>query len=194
MITLNLTRALEDLIDDVVATVPELGYIDPARLLICVSSTRGGGIHGTYAKIHPLRFEGGLDSVQVRRGRRLCTCTLPEVTVGGREILYIIYFLVPRFLDLPLKEKLVTVFHELYHVSPLFNGDIRRFPCRNYAHGGSRKRYNSLMSGMVERYLCKLEDPGVIAFLEGDMAALRSRYAAIVGRRFPVPKIRIQTG
>lgn len=194
MSTFNLTRLLEDLIDDIVARVPELGHIDPARLLICVSSTRGGGIHGTFAKIHPLRFEGGIKSVLVRRGREVCTCTLPEVMVGGREILYIIYFLIPRFLNLPLKEKLVTVFHELYHVSPLFNGDIRRFPGRNYAHGGSRKRYNALMSGMVESYLRMLEDQGLIAFLDGDMAALRSRHPVIVGRRFPAPKIRIQAG
>jgi len=192
--TLNLTRALEDLVADIAARVPEMAHIDPARLLICVSSTRGGGIHGTYAKIHPLKFEGGLGSVQVRRGRRLCTCTLPEVVVGGREILYIIYFLVPRFLNLSLKEKLVTVFHELYHVSPRFDGDIRRFPGRNYAHGGSRKRYNALMSGLVDSYLRQLQDPGLIAFLEGDMASLRSRHAAIVGRRFPAPRIRIQAG
>lgn len=194
MITLNLTKSLEDLVADIVVRVPELGHIDPAGLLICVSSTRGGGIHGTYAKIHPLKFEGGAGSIQVRRGRRLCTCTMPEVVVAGREILYIIYFLIPRFLNLPLKEKLVTVFHELYHVSPLFNGDIRRFPGRNFAHGGSRKRYNAIVSSLVDSYLRNLEDPGLIAFLDGDMAALRTRNDVLVGRRFPAPKIRIQAG
>ena len=192
MSTLNLTRELEELIADITSRVAEFRHIDPTRVLICVSSTRGGGIHGTYAKIHPLRFEGGLSSIEVRRGRRIRVCSLPEVIFGGKEMLYIIYFLVPRFFNLTLREKLVTVFHELFHISPLFDGDIRRFPGRNYAHGGSRKRYNTVMAGLVESYLCKMENTELVAFLDGDMETLRARHGVIVGRRFPAPKVRIQ--
>lgn len=192
MSTLNLTRALEELIADITSRVDEFRHIDPARVLICVSSTRGGGIHGTYAKIHPLRFEGGLSSIEVKRGRRTRVCTLPEVTLGGKEMLYIIYFLVPRFFNLTLREKLVTVFHELFHISPLFDGDIRRFPGRNYAHGGSRKRYNAIMADMVDVYLRQMEAQALIGFLDGDMETLRARHGVIVGRRFPAPKIHIR--
>lgn len=191
--TLNLTRELEILIADIVRRVPELGHIDASRVLVCISSTRGGGVHGTYAKIHPLRFAGGLRTMEVRRGRRTCTCTMPEVTFGGREILYIIYFLVPRFLNLPLREKLVTVFHELYHVSPLFDGDLRRFPGRNYAHGSSRKGYNAIVAGLVDSYLRVPDRPDFTGFLEGDMEQLRARHRAVVGRRFPAPRIRISS-
>jgi len=190
--TLNLTRALEELIADITSRVDEFRHIDPSRVLICVSSTRGGGVHGTYAKIHPLRFEGGLSSIEVKRGRRTRVCTLPEVTLGGKEMLYIIYFLVPRFFNLTLREKLVTVFHELFHISPLFDGDIRRFPGRNYAHGGSRKRYNAIMADMVDVYLRQMEAQALIGFLDGDMETLRARHGVIVGRRFPAPKIHIR--
>jgi len=190
--TLNLTRALEELIADITSRVDEFRHIDPSRVLICVSSTRGGGVHGTYAKIHPLRFEGGLSSIEVKRGRRTRVCTLPEVTLGGKEMLYIIYFLVPRFFNLTLREKLVTVFHELFHISPLFDGDIRRFPGRNYAHGGSRKRYNAIMTDMVDVYLRQMEAQALIGFLDGDMETLRARHGVIVGRRFPAPKIHIR--
>ncbi|MRR57589.1 MAG: hypothetical protein EG824_05180 [Deltaproteobacteria bacterium] len=192
MSTLNLTRALEELIADITSRVDEFRHIDPDRVLICVSSTRGGGIHGTYAKIHPLRFEGGLSSIEVKRGRRTRVCTLPEVTLGGKEMLYIIYFLVPRFFNLTLRDKLVTVFHELFHISPLFDGDIRRFPGRNYAHGGSRKRYNAIMADMVDVYLRQMEAQALIGFLDGDMETLRARHGVIVGRRFPAPKIHIR--
>lgn len=192
MSTLNLTRALEELIADITSRVDEFRHIDPARVLICVSSNRGGGIHGTYAKIHPLRFEGGLSSIEVKRGRRTRVCTLPEVTLGGKEMLYIIYFLVPRFFNLTLRDKLVTVFHELFHISPLFDGDIRRFPGRNYAHGGSRKRYNANMADMVDVYLRQMEAQALIGFLDGDMETLRARHGVIVGRRFPAPKIHIR--
>jgi hypothetical protein len=192
MSLLNLTRELESLVADIVSRVDVLVHIDPSRLLICVASTRGGGIHGTFAKIHPLRFRGGESSIQVKRGRKTCVCTMPQVTHKGVEMLYIVYFLVPRFFNLPLREKLITIFHELYHVSPGFDGDIRRFPGRNYAHGSSRKRYNAVMAGLVDEYLKMLDPAAVPDFLLGDMAGLRERYRTIVGRRFPAPKIQIQ--
>lgn len=191
MSTLNLTLELERLIADICRQSEEFGHIDPKRLMVCVSSTRGGGVHGTYAKIHPLRFENGSRTTVVRRGRRTLHCEMPTVTDRGAEMLYIIYFLVPRFFDLPLQEKLITVFHELYHISPAFDGDIRRFPGKNYAHGSSRKRYNALMAKFVAGYLGKVEHRERVQILEGDMAAIRARHSAIVGRRMAAPKIRI---
>lgn len=192
MSVFNLTRELEALAADITCRVDTLRHIDPARVLICVASTRGSGIQGTFAKIHPLRFRGGDRTLQVKRGRKFCTCTMPSVTHRGLEMLYIIYFLVPRFFDLPLREKLITIFHELYHISPAFDGDIRRFPGRNYAHGSSRKRYNAVMAGLVDEYLRMVDPEGLPDFLRRDMAGLRESCRTIVGRRFPAPKIQIQ--
>ena len=190
MTTLNLTGEMEKLIGDIVLRVPELSHIEPSRVLVCVSSTRVGGVHGTYAKIHPLRFPGGGRTIETRRGLRKVVYSMPEVAYRGIDILYIVYFLVPRFLNLPLREKLVTIFHELYHISPEFDGDIRRFPGKNYAHGSSRKSYNALMARLVEGYLGKLEDESLVGFLEGDMAAIRARHRVMVGRRFPAPRMK----
>lgn len=192
MTTLNLTGELERLIGHIVREVPDLGHIDPHQLLVCISTTRNGGIHGTYAKIHPLRFEGGARTTTARRGRRAFTCTMPTVEHLGTEILYIIYFLVPRFLNLPQREKLITVFHELYHVSPRFNGDLRRFPGRNFAHGSSTKKYNALMGELVDHYTQGLEDRSHLAFLDGTMDDLRRRHASIVGRKFAAPRLIIE--
>ncbi len=192
MSTLNLTGELERLVADIASRMDEFSHIDPSRLLLCTASARGGGIHGTYAKIHPLRFSGGARSIEIRRGRRTVTCTMPSVTHGGEEMLYVIYFLVPRFLDLPLEEKLVTIFHELYHISPAFNGDIRRLPGKNYAHGSSTKKYNAYMKKLVGCYLDKLDDHSALSFLDGDMATLRGRHTAIVGRKLATPRIRLE--
>lgn len=186
---LNVTRELERLIAHVTGRVPELAHIDPTRLLVCISSTRGAGVRGTYARIHPLRFPGGARSVERRRGRHTWVSTMPTIVHRQVEILYIIYFLVPRFLDFSLREKLITVFHELYHISPAFDGDIRRFPGRNYAHGSSTRRYNTRMGELVDLYLAGHGSPELLAFLEGDMAELRTRHRTLVGRRFPVPRI-----
>ena len=193
MSTLNLPLELERLIADIVGRMEEFAHINPRRLLVCVSSTRGGGVHGTYAKIHPLCFTGGEKTKMARRGRRTYSCTMPTISHRGVEMLYVIYFLVPRFFNLSLKEKLVTVFHELYHISPEFDGDIRRFPGRNYAHGSSTKRYNASMATLVERYLEGLEDDGQLRFLDGDMDALRGRHQAVVGRKLAMPKIDISS-
>ena len=190
---LNVTAELERLIADLAAALPVYRHIDPARLLVCVSSTRSGGVGGTYAKIHPLRFPGGSHSGILRRGRRRVTVEMPAVTHRGKEILYLIYFLVPRFLDLPLGEKLVTVCHELYHISPAFDGDLRRFPGRNYAHGSSRKRYNELVSGIVDEYLHERDEDVLPPIFSRDMAGLRREFTAIVGRKMPAPRLKVVT-
>ncbi|RNC69171.1 MAG: hypothetical protein ED859_08095 [Desulfuromonadales bacterium] len=192
MTVLNLTRELERLVEHIVRQVGELAHIDPSRLLLCISSTRGGGIRGTYAKIHPLRFTGGEKTLERRRGRHTYRVTMPTVTHRGAEMLYVVYFLVPRFLDLSLREKLITVFHELYHIAPAFDGDIRRFAGRNYAHGSSTKKYNAFMGTLVDRYLASHEVPELLAFLQGSMMELRERHRTIVGRRFRVPRIRTE--
>ncbi len=189
--TLNLTLELERLIADIVAKVEEFSHIDPRRVLVCVSSTRGGGIHGTYAKIHPLRFEDGSRTKSVRRGMRSYAYEMPAISHRGVEMLYVVYFLIPRFLNLTFREKLITLFHELYHISPEFNGDIRRFPGKNYAHGSSTKRYNAQMARLVDAYLSRDEECHTAAFLEGDMETIRGRYKAIVGRKMAAPRIRL---
>ncbi len=193
MRVLNLTAELERLIADVVARVEEFRHIDPARLLVCVAGTRNGGVHGTYARIHPLRFAGGARTTRLQRGRRVVECTMPLVTHRGAEVLYIVYFVTPRFLNLSLREKLITVFHELYHISPGFDGDIRRFPGKNYAHGSSRKRYNDLMATLVDAYLAKPGLPALPPFLGEDAGGLRARYRVIVARRQRAPRMQVVT-
>lgn len=192
MTTLNLTAELERLIADITARHEAFFHIDPARILVCVNSTRNGSPHGLYAKIHPLRFAAGISVQTVRRGRFRLRCTMPAISHQGRDILYVIYFMIPRFIDRPLRDKLITIFHELYHISPLFDGDIRRFPGRNFAHGCSTEKYNRLMERFVDEYLRVEDSRGLTAFLEHGMSELRERHRAIVGRKMSMPKIRVE--
>ena len=62
-----------------------------------------------FASLTPMRFAGGQTHV-VRRQRRWAIQRLygPD----GREMLYILTFYLPRYLDLPFREKLTTVLHE----------------------------------------------------------------------------------
>lgn len=188
MSTLNLTGELERLIRDIAARTPELEHIAPDKLLVCVATGRPGA-GGSLAKIHPLRFAGGEKSMKRRRGRRSVLCTMPTITHQGEEMLYIIYFMVPRFLELPFRDKLITVFHELYHISPACDGDIRRFPGRNYAHGSSTKIYNEQMGKLADAYLERLAERSTLDFLDGNLASLRSCHSAIVARRLQAPRV-----
>ena len=191
MTILNLTAELERLIADIAGKVEEFSHIDPQRILVCVSSTRGGGVHGTYAKIHPLCFENGTRCKTISRGVRRHTYEMPTISHRGVEMLYVVYFLIPRFLNLPFREKLITLFHELYHISPEFNGDIRRFTGKNYAHGSSTRRYNAQMDKLVGIYLGQHGDCSLAAFLEGNMEEIRVRYKTIVGRKLAAPRIKL---
>src|SRR6185295_10224566 len=79
---------------------------------------------------------------------------MPVLRHEGRDYLYILYFMLPRFHEeQDYHEKLATIIHELYHISPHFNGDIRRFPGKNFAHGHSREVYHAAMRKLADRYL-----------------------------------------
>jgi len=73
-----------------------------------------------------------------------------------------------------------------------FDGDIRRFPGRNFAHGSSTKSYNRLMERFVDEYVQVSGSAGLTAFLEQGMSQLREKHRAIVGRKMVVPKIRVE--
>ena len=191
MTTFNFTAEMERLIGDISARMDEFAHIDPSRILVCVSSTRSGGVHGVQAKIHPLRFSGGAMTREVRRGRRRYLCTMPAINHQGREILYLIYFLSPRFFNLPLREKLITIIHELYHISPSFDGDIRRFAGRNFAHGSSTRKYNALMANLADRYRELLGDTPLPEFLNHDLDDLRNNHRAVVAHKLTAPRIKI---
>lgn len=182
----DFTAHMSRLIEDIVLCCPDFGHIDSSRLLTCFSQTRAAGMSGLYAKICPLRFEGGVDVVE-SRGR---VWQMPRVEREGRDILYLVYFYVPRFCDLGFEAKLVTTFHELHHVSPDFNGDLRRFPGKNYAHGHSRDAYNDRMRRLVERYLALPPTNGLMEPLRGDFKTLLSLHGEVVGRTMPMPKPR----
>lgn len=183
---LDYTSEMTRLIADIAARCPEFSHIDVGRILISFSHARVSGPNGQFAKITPLRFEGGKQSVVIRNRRY----TMPSLQYEGREVLYVIYFCMPKFQNLPFREKLVTVFHELYHISPEFNGDIRRFPGRNYAHGPSRRKYNEIVSAIVDRYLAQAGDSPLLQFLRADFAGLRRQFGEIVGLKVSQPRPR----
>ena len=108
---------------------------------------------------------------------------------SGGEMLYILTFYLPRFLDLVFCEKLTTVVHELWHISPRFDGDLRRFSGRCYAHSGSQKRYEAHARRLAAKWIAMAPPVALYEFLRHDFRTLRVRHGKIVGRRIPAPKL-----
>jgi len=181
----NFTAAMRDLCVDVCVRLPEFRHIRMDAVGVTYAQARRRVPYGLQAKLTPLRFAGG-SLTERRRGR---TWSVQRVFHGERELLYLLTFYLPRFLDHPPKEKLITVLHELYHIGPQFDGDIRRFEGRCYAHTGSQKSYDAHMEVLVDQYLRKRPPKSTINFLSQTFDDLRRQYGGVVGLRVPIPKL-----
>ena len=90
-------------------------------------------------------------AVTVRHGRRWSMPRLYDP--AGREQLYLLNFYLPRFLDLPWREKLRTTVHELWHVSPQFDGDLRRFQAAATPIALRESDFDAQADALVEQWL-----------------------------------------
>jgi hypothetical protein len=132
-----------------------------------------------------MRFAGGA-LVQRRRGRLY---QVQRYWIAGIEQFYLVTFCLPRFLDQTFEEKFVTIFHELYHVSPAFNGDLRRHAGRCCLHTTSQKQFDRSMAELAAAYLRGGADPELYTFLRYNFAQLRRHTDGVVGQVLPMPKL-----
>lgn len=190
-LTLDLSAQLAVLCRHLTESLPELAHIDPERVLFAIARSRAEGRHGLLARIAPLRFAGGVRELTRRRGPWRETYRMPILSHDGREIHYLITVFIPRFLRLPFAEKLATVIHELYHISTACDGDIRRFPGRNFAHGSSRVGFDQIVARLAEAYLKGSPPPDLLAFLHLEETAWQGGALRLTGLRVPIPRAKL---
>ena len=174
------------LCQDMTTRLPELRHIDLNRVAISICQARNNESHGTYATLTPLRFEAGAET-KVVRGRRYGVEPVRDEL--GQEFLYILSFYLPRFLNTPVEENLSTVIHELWHISPAFDGDLRRHEGRCYAHGCSQKAYDTLMDQLAQQWLALDPPEQLYDFLLSDFDELLAEHGGITGARWKAPKL-----
>jgi hypothetical protein len=187
----DLSTALAALGADLCRRVPDLAHIHPERVLFCLSRSRAAGSHGVYARIVPLRFAEGQAEFTRHRGRHVETFRMPALHYHGREILYLIYIMVPRFFRLSFEQKLGTIIHELFHISEACDGDIRRYPGRNFAHGSSRRAYDRKIAELTRHYLQKHPAPALSACLSWTEEQWLGQEFRLTGLRIPLPRPRL---
>ncbi len=108
-LALDLTGRLAAVCADIARRCPVLAHVRPGELLVTVTPSRNRSAYGLQARVTPMRFRGGALTRRVRGH----DYQVQRYYVDGREVLYVVTFCVPRFLDQPFEEKLVTIFHEL---------------------------------------------------------------------------------
>ena len=182
----DFTAAMRAVCAEMVARTPDLCHIRLDEVAICFCQARNREPYGMYASLTPLRFAGGALTT-VRRRQRFGLQKLLDA--GGREMLYILSFYLPRFMDLPLSEKLITIFHELWHISPQFNGDIRRHPGKCFAHTRSQKHYDAQMGALADRWLATGPPAELWSFLLLTCEQLHKAHGPIVGLRVAKPRL-----
>ncbi len=183
---LDFTAHVRRLCDDMVARTAPLAHVDMDRVAVGFTQARKATAHGLYASLTPLRFAGGQVHC-VRRGRKWGVQRL--FAPDGREMLYVLTFYLPRFLNLPFREKLATVMHELWHIGPKFDGDLRRFEGRCFAHGGSQKRFDAQVAELLDLWLQQAPPEPLTEFLRHDFRGLLDRYGRVVGCKVRPPKL-----
>jgi hypothetical protein len=186
MLGFDFTHHMRQLCGDMVSRLDELRHIDLDRVAIRFCQTRRTGPYGIQASLTPLRFARGALETR-RRGRRYTIERIHDA--DGREMLYVLSFYLPRFLDRPLSDKLNTVIHELWHISPKFDGDVRRHDGRCYAHTASQQRYNAQVEQLTKKWLAFDPPPEMFGFLRLGFGRLTREHGPVFGMRFPSPKL-----
>lgn len=178
-------RAMTQLCEDICRRHPRFRHIRMAEVPVTFAQARSPVEWGVQARLTPLRFEGGA-MVQRRNGR---LWTVQRVFHQGQESLYLLTFLLPRFLNLSFDEKMITIFHELFHISPEFNGDIRRFEGACYMHSSSQKSYDRQMAVYVKEYLAMQVPEELLLFLRYRFTELQARCGEVIGLRIAIPRL-----
>ena len=205
---INYTERLTLLMQDIVARVPTLSFIDPGDVLIFARAGRSTA-EGAFATCHCLSLPASEPGYYFWRDRSTHTLTRrsewfvtksPTVTLGPKDIKYMISFALPRFCDQSLdrsrKEKfypgaepwiakLDTVIHELYHIDPELAG-IRRIEKEDgtYSANCHGQQFFEQVAEMVHAYLATNPSPEGYEFLRHDFAALNAQHGGVVGTSF----------
>lgn len=187
--TLDLSVELDQLTRELAAEFIELSHIDVDVVLFTYSRSRRPGRGGLLARITPLRGEEGSRQLERHRGSWLETWEYPQFKHGECEILYLITLLMPRFLHLEPRERLATIIHELWHISPACDGDIRRFPGKRYAHGDPSHGYHTLVDDLTDRYLHNRDN--LPALLTLPVESWQEGHVRLDGLRIRKPRARL---
>jgi predicted metallopeptidase len=181
----DFSHHIERLCRDIVARCPEFAHVRTEQVLFGFTQARNRRTYGLQARVTPMRLHGG----RLVRRHRGVPYQVQRFVIDGLDVLYLMTFCLPRFLNQPFEDKLVTLFHELFHIGPQFDGDLRRHGGRYAVHTHSQRLYDLHVAKLARAYLATNPDPNLHAFLRLNFAQLRRLHGDVVGIVVPRPKL-----
>jgi predicted metallopeptidase len=181
----DFTLAMQVLVRDIATRCSSFAHFDPTRILMTFTPSRNRSRYGLQARVTPLRLRNG----SLTKRQRGVLYGVQRYFVDSHEMLYLMTFCLPRFLDQPFEDKLLTVVHEMYHISPQFDGDLRRLPGRCEWHSHSQKEYDQQMGQLLDGYLATEPDPARYEFLRSRTSELIAAHGGLSGVVVPRPKL-----
>ena len=182
------TAPIRRVCEDIVFRLPVFAAIRMDHVAVSLVRTRNRRMYGVFASVTPLRFPGG--NLRSAEGGKILE--MPSLTDRqNRPILYVLSIYVPRFVDLPITEKINTLVHELFHISPKFDGSIRSFGGRYHAHGASQKEYDAKVARYARLWLSGDPAPELWDFLRYDFKTLCARYGGLTGTTVKIPPMKV---
>jgi hypothetical protein len=123
---------------DLAVRSPEFAHLVAARVLVVAGEAR----RGSRGSVKPLAFARG-------KSRDHSGTRKPVVRVEGRRMLYCVTLRPLFFRDARPEQRIETLLHELYHVSPAFDGTLD--PSRRHSRLG--RKFSRTFRPLVRRYL-----------------------------------------
>lgn len=182
---LDFSARMRRLVEDIVRRRPEWSHLVPEKILIGFTQANLRSLHGLQARVTPLRFAGG----ELQKRQRGFVYQIQRYFNGDTEFLYLLTFCLPRFLDQDFDHTMITLFHELNHIGPKFDGDLRRHEGRYHLHSHSKYDYDRHASELARKYLADKPDPRLSSFLRLNFEQLRKRHGKVVGIVVPRPRL-----
>jgi hypothetical protein len=129
-------------------SIADFRAYDTKKIAVSIGRSKGraGGRSrvGVWAYVVPLRTHSHTGRV------RLVSTDLEQ---DFPDALYQMCFMFPRFGVLSAKERVETVVHELYHIHPSLNGELRTFAGAHRHHGPTPRAYNLKVSQLTAEAL-----------------------------------------
>ncbi len=157
----DFTLFIEDVISDFIKQTPYFQKFEVDKIIILTG--RGKAKYGKLAETWPEK-----------------TLERYNLNLNGEK--YAIKFYIPRFLRQKGKERMQTVVHELYHISPEFDGKLNVLDHKvKKWHGGSKKAYNKKAMDFVEEWYKTTNRKDLLEFLDMPLKEIYERYKGIKG-------------
>jgi hypothetical protein len=155
----DFTQSVKTLLAHVAATMKEFRHIDPNAILV----TAGEARRASRGTVKPLCFSNGKRKDSL--GRRK-----PLVTYHGHRVLYAITLRPLFFRKSTPRQRVATILHELFHISPAFDGtlDHRR------RHASAGKGFEDAFRPIERRYWKRIPPEVLEAFsYDGEVRVLQ---------------------